>query len=147
MRHPVLLPALAAVLCLAAAVPAAGAKATRNAYVVHNLVSDQAGRADQTDANVVNAWGLAALPSGPWWLADNGTDTATVRDATGAAFPPPPASPLVVQVKSGPTGEVANPGSGFVVSDGVLSGAALFIFDTEDGKILGWNPTVSLGSA
>jgi uncharacterized protein (TIGR03118 family) len=135
------------VLCLAGAVPAAGAKSAPNAYAVHNLVSDQAGRADQTDANVVNAWGLAALPTGPWWITDNATDTATVRDATGAAFPPPPASPLVVQVKSGPTGEVANSGSGFVVSDGMVSGAALFIFGTEDGKILGWNPTVSPGSA
>src|SRR4051812_29267060 len=146
MRRTVLLQILAVVLSLAAAVPA-GAKATRNSYVVHNLVSDQAGRADQTDANVVNAWGLAALPSGPWWIAGNGSDTATVRDATGGAFPPPPAPPLVVQVKSAPTGEVANSGSGFVVSDGVLSGAALFIFATEEGKILGWNPTVSPGSA
>lgn len=146
MRHTVSLPALIAVLCLATAVPA-GAKSTRNAYVVHNLVSDQAGRADHTDPDLVNAWGLAALPTGPWWIADNGTDMATVRDATGAAFPPPPATPLAVQVKSEPTGAVANPGSGFVVSNGTVSDAARFIFDTEDGKILGWSPTVSPTSA
>src|SRR4051794_15815015 len=138
-------PALVAVRCLGAAAPA-GAK-PRNAYVVHNLVSDQAGRADHTDSNLVNAWGLAALPTGPWWVANNGSDNATVYDATGAAFPPAPAPPLVVDVKSGPTGEVANSGSGFMVSNGTTSDAAKFIFATEDGKILGWSPTVSPTSA
>src|SRR5204863_141232 len=127
----------------------AGAKSkpAKNAYVVHNLVADQSGRADQTDPNVVNAWGLAALPTGPWWLADNGTDTATVVDASGAPFPPPPATPLAVQVNSAPTGEVANAGSGFVVSNGVASDAAKSIFDTAEGKILGWSSTVSPTSA
>jgi uncharacterized protein (TIGR03118 family) len=146
MRHPVLLPALVSALCLAAAAPAAG-KATRNAFVVHDLVSDQAGHADRMDSNVVNAWGLAALPTGPWWIADNGTDMATVVDATGAPFPPPPAMPLAVEVKNAPTGEVANPGSGFAVSNGAVSDPALFIFATEEGKILGWNPMVSPTSA
>src|SRR5213596_3217729 len=126
MRPRASFPVLIAVLCLAAAAPAGG-KATRNAYVVHNLVSDQAGRADHTDSNLVNAWGLAALPTGPWWIADNGSDNATVYDATGAAFPPAPAPALVVDVKSGPTGEVANPGSGFMVSNGTTSDPAKFI--------------------
>jgi uncharacterized protein (TIGR03118 family) len=146
MRRPVVLSVLAAVICLAVAVPS-GAKPAKNAYVVHGLVSDQAGRADRTDPNLVNAWGLAALPTGPWWIADNGSDKATVVDATGAPFPPPPATPLVVDVKSAPTGQVANPGSSFVVSDGMASGAARFIFATEEGKILGWSPAVSLGNA
>jgi uncharacterized protein (TIGR03118 family) len=146
MRRTVSLLALAGALCLAIAVPA-DAKSARNVYAVHNLVSDQSGRADHTDPNVVNAWGLAALPTGPWWIADNGTDMASVVDATGAPFPPPPASPLAVDVKSAPTGEVANAGSGFVVSNNGASGPALFIFATEDGKLLGWNPTVSPTSA
>src|SRR5436190_22190507 len=148
MRYAVSVPVLVAVLCLAVASPAgAKSKPAKNAYVVHNLVADQSGRADQTDPNVVNAWGLAALPTGPWWIADNGTDTATVVDASGAPFPPPPATPLAVQVNSAPTGEVANAGSGFVVSNGVASDAAKFIFDTEEGKILGWSPIVSPTSA
>jgi uncharacterized protein (TIGR03118 family) len=145
MSYRVSVPALVAVLCLAVAAPA-GAKA-RNVHVVHNLVSDQAGRADQTDSDLVNAWGLAALPTGPWWIADNATDMATVRDATGAAFPLPPAPPLVVDVNGEPTGVVANPGSGFMVSNGTASDSALFIFATEDGKLLGWSPTVSPTSA
>ena len=33
-------------------------------------------------------------------------------------------------------------GPGFLVSDGVSSAPAIFIFATEEGKILGWNPTL-----
>jgi len=47
-----------------------------------------------------------------------------------------------VQVPSDPTGAVYNGGSGFVVKDGKDSGPSLFLFDTEDGAILGWNPNV-----
>src|SRR4051812_12778760 len=122
MRPRALLPGLFAVLLLAAA--PAGAKPARNAYVRHDLVSDQAGQADRTDPDLVNAWGLAALPTSPWWIADNGTDMASVFDATGAPFPAPPASPLAPDVKSAPTGAVANPGTGFTVSNGSASGAA-----------------------
>jgi len=110
-------------------------------YVVHNLVSDQTGVADKLDPNLVNAWGLTALPASPWWVADNGTDKTTVYQADGTAFPT--ASPIVVGVPSAPTGAVANPGSSFVVSSSTASGPALFLFATEEGKILGWNRTVS----
>jgi uncharacterized protein (TIGR03118 family) len=145
MRPRALLPGLFAVLLLTTA--PAGAKPARNAYVRHDLVSDQAGKADRTDPDLVNAWGLAALPTSPWWIADNGTDMASVLDATGAPFPAPPASPLAPEVKSAPTGVVANPGSGFMVSNGGTSDTARFIFDTEKGKILGWSPAVSPTSA
>jgi uncharacterized protein (TIGR03118 family) len=117
----------------------------KNGYVLHNLVSDQPGRADHTDPNLVNAWGLTALAGSPWWVADNGTDKATVYDAAGSPFPT--SGPIVVGVSSAPTGAVANPGSGFVVSSGAASGPATFIFGTEEGKILGWNRTVSAAQA
>jgi serine protease Do len=51
-------------------------------------------------------------------------------------------APLTVQVPKAPTGEVANAGSSFVVSNGSASGPARFIWATEEGKILGWNPSV-----
>jgi uncharacterized protein (TIGR03118 family) len=128
----------------AAGVLTAGASgAEKNAYVVHNLVSDVPGMAAHTDSNLVNAWGLAASATSPWWTADNGTDLATVYNAAGVPFPPPPASPIVVQVPGGPTGEVANSGPNFVVGSGAASGPARFLFATEDGTILGWNPTAS----
>ena len=32
--------------------------------------SDEHGRASHVDAQLVNAWGLAASPTGPWWTAN-----------------------------------------------------------------------------
>src|SRR5438093_10930622 len=128
---------------VAAILAAGGSAAERNAYTVHNLVSDQAGVAEHMDTNLVNAWGLDARPTSPWWVSDNGSDEATVYNAAGVAFPPPPQSPLVVQVPHAPTGLVANPGSDFAVHLGSASAPALFLFAAEEGTILGWNPSVS----
>ncbi len=145
MKRPLLM-ALLALSCLVAGVAAAAVAATpSDSYVTHNLVSDQPGMADHLDSNLVNAWGLAALPMSPWWVADNGADVATVYTADGAAFPS--GSPLVVEVPEAPTGEVANAGSSFVVSSGGASGPAAFLFATEEGKILGWNRSVSATQA
>ena len=132
--------ALAATI-VAASVVAVASGAQTNSYAVHNLVSDIPGAAATTDPNLVNAWGLAASSTSPWWVADNGSDMTTVYDASGNPFPP--ASPIVVQVASAPSGAVANPGSNFVVGSGSASGPARFLFATEDGTILGWNPTAS----
>jgi len=50
-------------------------------YTVHPLVSNVAGAARTTDANLVNAWGLTASPTSPWWVADNGTSVSTIYRA------------------------------------------------------------------
>jgi uncharacterized protein (TIGR03118 family) len=42
----------------------------------------------------------------------------------------------------GPSGQVANTGSGFVISSGGKSAPAAFIFATLDGHIEAWNPKV-----
>ncbi len=105
-------------------------------YTVTKLVGDVAGAAAQVDPNLVNAWGLVAGPSTPWWVNNNHTNTSTLYDGTGAILP------LVVTVPGGPTGIVFNGGSGFVVSDGTNSGPATFIFATEGGVISGWNRAV-----
>jgi uncharacterized protein (TIGR03118 family) len=78
---------------------------------------------------------------------------ATLYNGQGRAFPL--ASPLVVTIPSPtaatggtPTGLVFNPSTtAFAVTSGGKSGAAVFLFATEDGTILGWNPTVSPTSA
>jgi uncharacterized protein (TIGR03118 family) len=128
--------AFVVVLAGAAAAAAATAPAPGNVFVHHNLVSDVPGRADHTDPNLVNAWGLAALPTSPWWVADNEPNVSTIYGADGTPYP------LVVQVPGHPTGLVANAGPGFVISRGSTSGPARFIFATEKGTILGWNPNV-----
>ncbi len=121
--------ALVTALGLAAAVPATAAAAP-NAYKQKNLVSDQPGQATITDPNLVNAWGLAAGPTTPLWVADNGTDLATVYGgAVGGA--PPSIVPLVVKIPGGaPTGQVFNGSSAF--------GGAAFIFSSEAGRITAW---------
>jgi uncharacterized protein (TIGR03118 family) len=109
--------------------------AERNSYTVIPLVSDQPGVAPNTDPNLVNAWGLTSSPTSPWWVSDNGTDKSTLyRGSDGQPQPQP--QPLVVNVPNAPTGTVFNSTAGFVLPTG---GKALFLFDTEEGKVLGWN--------
>src|SRR5690242_17423244 len=113
--------------------PLGAAKPT--AYTVVPLVSNQPSLAPMTDPNLVNAWGLTSSPTSPWWVSDNGTDKSTLyRGSDGAPFPL--GNPLVVNVRNAPTGTVFNPTAGFVLPTG---GKALFLFDTEEGKVLGWN--------
>jgi uncharacterized protein (TIGR03118 family) len=118
---------------LAVVSPLAAAKPTE--FTVNSLVSDQPGVAPVTDPNLVNAWGLTSSPTSPWWVSDNGTDKSTLyRGSDGMPFPL--GNPLVVNVHNAPTGTVFNPTAGFVLPTG---GKALFLFDTEEGKVLGWN--------
>ncbi|HXG98220.1 MAG TPA: TIGR03118 family protein [Gemmatimonadales bacterium] len=111
-------------------------------YAQHNLVSDGAVSADHVDAALVNAWGLAASATSPWWVADNGTDSSTLYNGnTGATIA------LRVGVAGAPTGVVFNGGASFVVTNGTASGPARFIFATESGTIAGWSPAVAVTRA
>jgi uncharacterized protein (TIGR03118 family) len=140
VRHLTAALAVLAAVIVTAAATAATAK-NDNSYTVHNLVSDGSVPADHTDANLVNAWGIAASSTSPWWVSDNGKDVSTLYDGHGVAqFPP---TPLVVGVAGDPTGVVFNGSSGFVINDGNgHSGPAVFMFATEGGTIRGWNPNV-----
>ena len=113
-----------------------------------NLVSDsQPGHLNASiqDTNLINPWGVAFSPTGPFWVNNNHTGTATIYDVdpkTNAIT----AAPLVVtiappQAVSGvttasPTGIVFNTDqNGFMVN----GKPATFIMDTEDGTISAWN--------
>ena len=127
-------------LLLTAGSSPGGTAVGHETYTVTNLVSDGTIPAAHTDANLVNAWGLTATASSPWWVANNATGTSTLYNGDGVAqFG---TTPLVVSVPNSPTGAVANTTSDFVVSSGGASGRAVFIFATEDGTIRGWNPGV-----
>jgi uncharacterized protein (TIGR03118 family) len=109
---------------------AAASRHERNSYTVTPLVSNQQGMAPNTDPNLVNAWGLTAGPTTPWWVSDNGSGKSTLYGGDGT-----PRS-LIVDVPGGPTGTTFNPTAGFLLPTG---GKALFLFDGEDGIIRGWN--------
>jgi uncharacterized protein (TIGR03118 family) len=135
----------------AGALGAAPASAHPTAYRQVNLVADQPGHAPLTDPDLVNAWGLAAspgtnaAPGSPLWVADNGADKATLY-AAGATRRSVTKVPLIVSVTgAAPTGQVFNSdSSSFIVRDkNGNSGSSVFIFDTENGTIDGWSPTVN----
>ena len=53
-----------------------------------NLVSNGVIPAAHTDANLVDAWGIAEGSSGPFWVGDRGTGLATVYNSAGVPQPP-----------------------------------------------------------
>jgi len=99
-----------------------------------NLVSDVPGLAANTDPNLVNPWGLAFSATSPFWVSDQGTGVSTLYDGAGninaTVVTVPGGSP-----PSGPTGQVNNNTSGFLVG----STPAHFIFDTLNGTIAAWS--------
>jgi uncharacterized protein (TIGR03118 family) len=116
-----------------------------------DLVSDVPGRAAHTDPNLVNPWGIAHSPTSPFWVSDNHTGVSTLYDGSGAPVPlvvtiPPPAGSPAGTVSS-PTGQVFNGTSDFVITAGTKSAPALFIFDSEDGTLSGWNTNVDATNA
>lgn len=112
-------------------------------YTQTDLVSDVPGMAATTDPNLKNPWGVSFVPGhSPFWVSNQGSGTSTLYNGAGAAQTlvvtiPPGASP-----PTGPTGQVFNTTAltstpGFALSNG---NPALFIFDTLNGTIDGWNP-------
>ncbi len=128
----------------------AGASAHIGGYRQINLVSDQPGKAPLHDPDLVNAWGLAASPGtnaspgSPLWVADNGSDKATLYAAGSTPNTVSKAGLTVNVTGAAPTGQVFNSdSSAFKVKDDQSnSGSALFIFDTENGTIDGWAQNV-----
>lgn len=122
-------------------------------FLLANLVSNEPGVAVITDAELVNAWGLALNPGGgALWVSANGTDVSTLYtgDFTRAngTFAPLAKSSLTVTIPGGsPTGQVFNPTQDFVVTNGTTSARAIFIFASDTGFITGWNPGVAARAA
>jgi uncharacterized protein (TIGR03118 family) len=162
-----------ALTALLVALPLAGRIAGKhggNAVVLEtDLVSNVPGLIDgngivhnafTTDANLVNPWGITAGPMSPFWIADNNAGVSTLYNVPPSGSPPVSILSRVVRIPSPgdplgrtgtPTGVVFNTaaGAGGFKVKGVNSGgnatsaAAAFIFATEDGTIVGWNPTVN----
>jgi uncharacterized protein (TIGR03118 family) len=119
-----------------------------------NLVSDLPGVAAHLDPNLVNPWGISESSGSPFWVSENNAGVSTLYNTTGVPQSlvvsiPTPGDPL--GSTGAPTGTVFNTDSGaggFQVSGftkaGVATSApAIFLFATEDGTIVGWNPGVN----
>jgi len=114
-------------------------------FTITNLVADEAGVAPTTDPLLLNPWGLSQAPGGPLWVANNHSGTSTLYDKDTFAK-----LGLVVEIPApgggvgAPTGTVFSglTGSDFIIDQGDKAGHSIFLFATEDGTIVGWNPTV-----
>ena len=126
----------AVVVSFATVAWADGDRRAHPAFEQINLVSDGTVPGTRTDENLKNPWGLAAGPTTPWWVANNGSDSATLYGADGTPVP------LVVNVPGSPTGEVFNPTGSFPVCSRKHCSPARFIFAGEDGVLAAWAPDV-----
>ena len=119
----------------------AGSPSSHHGLRVLRLVSDQPGKARLTDKNLVNAWGLAASPSSPLWVSNNGSNTSTLYQGATAPGDPLKKVPLVVKIPGGgaPTGALFNPTMRFRLHSGGKTGPALFLFAGEGGDLTAWN--------
>ena len=102
-----------------------------NAFQQTNLVSDQAGKANHTDSQLVNPWGIAFIPGAPFWVADNNSGVSTIYDANGVK------AGLVVTIPAFGGSGTGTP-TGIVANNSVKFDGYTFIFCTEDGSIVGW---------
>ena len=124
------------------------ALARQTRFETRILVSDGSVPAGRVAPVMKNPWGLAANPTGLWWVANNDTGTATLVNNRGQV------SSRVINVHGAalgprtarPTGVVFNTGSDFRVSNGLVTAPSRFIFASEDGTISAFSPTLPTGT-
>ncbi|HEV3443286.1 MAG TPA: TIGR03118 family protein [Gemmataceae bacterium] len=128
-----------------------------------NLVSDLPGVAQLQDPHLVNPWGISDNRGSALWVSDNNAGVTTLYNAPAmpaAGQSPVSINPLVVGIPTpidplgatgAPTGTVGNldngPTGGFKVSGldkngNPITASSVFLFATEDGTLIGWNPAV-----
>jgi uncharacterized protein (TIGR03118 family) len=138
--------AAAGFVTLAAASALAADADDRTAYIRTDLVSNTQNLVQPADPNLQNAWGVASAPGGPLWVSDNNDGLSTLYDGNGAKINLTVTIPLpagrAAPPAAAPTGMVWNPTTAFTITNGTATAPANFIFDTEDGTISAWNPTV-----
>jgi uncharacterized protein (TIGR03118 family) len=128
-------PVLAATAATCALLAASPSRAVQ--FVVTNLVSNGPIPAANHDPAMVNPWGLASSPTGPFWTSDNGTGVSTIYNGAGVKQPLTVTIPGPGGAASTPTGVVFN---GTASAFAINGAKPLFIFDTQDGTLAGWAP-------
>lgn len=110
-----------------------------------NLVTDDQsvlaglgyGPAASVDPHLINPWGVAFAPTGPFWVSNQGDGTSTLYNGSATVLPLVVKTPGSSVGPSGPTGQVFSGGTGFKLADG---NPGRFFFANLDGSISGWNP-------
>ena len=118
-----------------------------------DLIADVEGAAPSSDPSLVNPIGLQLSPGGNFWVANNATGTVTVYQPNGT--PLPVDAPLQVTLPVPPgasapatvTGVSYNSGFGLVIGSGEQRATARYLFVTEQGTLLGFNPDVDEANA
>jgi uncharacterized protein (TIGR03118 family) len=115
-------------------------------YKQTNLVSNQTGVAPATDPDLINPWGISRGSGSPWWVSDNGTGLSTLYNGAGTKQGLVVTIPAAAAGGTGsPTGTIFNgSATDFLLAPGKQ---AIFLFATEDGNIVGWNPTLGAVAA
>jgi uncharacterized protein (TIGR03118 family) len=112
---------------------------SQNGYVQTNLVSDLASENAQiTDPNLRNPWGLSESASGPFSISAQGANVSTQYTVTAAGVSQGSltiAIPTTLMGPQGPTGQVFNDTSSFLVNNA----PATTIFASLNGTISAWN--------
>jgi len=110
-------------------------------YVQTNLVSDIPGLATILDTSLVNPWGISHSATSPFWVSNQGTNTATLYAVTGSNNVTKNALTVAIPTTAsgpqGPTGQVNNTGMSFQI--GAAPAPAAFIFANLNGTISAWN--------
>ena len=122
-----------------AAIGLSTATAAHAALLQTNLVSDIAGLAQIQDPNLRNPWGVSFTASSPFWVSDQGASLATlyqVSDGTVTKRPLEVSMPTTAAGPQGPTGQVSNSTTSFLVN----GAPSVFIFANLNGTISAWNP-------
>jgi uncharacterized protein (TIGR03118 family) len=88
------------------------------------------------DKQLINPWGLAASPTSPFWLSDEGSGLSTLYTGAGAK------QSLVVTVPTAAGGGVGSP-TGIVYNGStefqIDNWTSAFLFSALDGTISGWS--------
>jgi uncharacterized protein (TIGR03118 family) len=132
----------------------AAAKIASGTVLQTNLVSDLPGVATVQDPNLINPWGISESGGSPFWVSDNNAGVTTLYGGTTTlskvglvvSIPTPP-DPTGGGTPTGTVFNIAGAGSfpvsGVNSSNVQTSAKSLFLFATEDGTIVGWNPGVN----
>src|SRR5436189_5660282 len=107
-----------------------------SAYRQTNFISDIPGLAFVQDPLLVNPWGIAFRGTSPFWVSNNGTNSASLfrGDVSGSPLVLNPGTSLVTVPGGLPTGVVGNATTDFAVTPcSVVSCPSAFIFSSITG--------------